>query len=214
MGVLISGSFFAVAVLAIVGGILELRTAARLLSASTRTTAGSSGALALEARVRASGGILESPLLKQQCVMFSLVLLRRRLHETVGAGALFWNEYRPFSLVAGDGTTFEVDQKTTPVYFLGLTSTEKPLPFLPQAIAGLLVQRFGRMGQLWAEEHVVRATETSLNDGASVFALVEDGVVKMLSTQPLRTLGRAAALRGVAAVAVSAASFTAFWLLS
>jgi len=184
MLVLISGSFFALAVLAIVGGILELRTASRLLLAPTRTrgTSGTSGTLALEVRVRATGGILESPLLRQQCVMFSLMLLRRRLHETIGAGALFWNEVRPFSLVADDGATFEVDQKTNPVYFLGLQATEKPLPFLPQAIAGLLVQRFGRKGQLWAEEHVVRATETSLNDGASVFALVEDGVVKMLST--------------------------------
>ena len=213
---LISGSFFAVAVLGIVGGILELRTALRLLSARKGRGDGKGSAerrVRVDAVVRATDGILESPLLKHRCVMFTLVLLRRRLHETVGAGALFWNEARPFSLVTDDGVTLDVDQKKRPVFVLGLDTTEKPLPFLPTAIAGLLIQRFGRKGHIWAEEHVVRATETTLDDGATVHALVEDGVVKLLSTQPLAALGRAAFVRGATAVVVAVVSFVFFWFL-
>lgn len=208
---MLAGSFFAIAVVAIVAGILELRTARRLLTAKTTPSPG--GLLSLEAEVRATDGYLESPLLKHRCVMFSVSLFRRRLHENVGAGALFFNENRPFSLVGKDGSTMAIDPKKNPVFFLGLSSTEKPLPFLPQSIVGLLVQRFGHKGQVWAEEHVVRASETTLDDGASVFALVEDGVVKMLSTQPLTRLGRAALLRGSAATAVALTAFSIFWLL-
>jgi hypothetical protein len=207
---LISGSFFAVAALAIVGGLMELRTALRLLQA--KKGKGDHGLAAVDAVVTATDGVLESPLLKHRCVMFSLTLLRRRLHETVGAGALFFNEVRPFSLVTDEGATIAIDQKKQPVFMLGLQATEKPLPFLPQSIAGLLVQRFGRMGHVWAEEHVVRASETTLDDGANVHALVEDGVVKLLSTQPLQTLGRAACWRGAAAVVVAVISFVCFWL--
>lgn len=209
---LISGSFFAVAVIGIVGGILELRTALRLMSAR-KGRADGKGVSAVDAVVKATDGVLESPLLKHRCVMFTLVLLRRRLHETVGAGALFWNEARPFALVTDHGVTLDVDQKKRPVFVLGLDTIEKPLPFLPTAIAGLLIQRFGRKGHIWAEEHVVRATETTLDDGAAVHALVEDGVVKMLSTQPLAALGRAAFVRGAASVVVAAVSFVFFWFL-
>lgn len=211
---LISGSFFAVAVLGIVGGILELRTALRLLSARPAAASGSSGGVcAVDAVVAATDGVLRSPLLQHRCVMFTLVLVRRRLHETVGAGALFWNEARPFDLVTDAGVRFAIDQKKQPVFVLGLQSTEKPLPFLPTAIAGLLIQRFGRKGHVWAEEHVVRATESTLDDGAAVHALVEDGVVKLLSTTPLRVLGRAAFARGAASVAVAAVAFLLFWFL-
>lgn len=210
---LISGSFFAVAVIGIVGGILELRTALRLLRAKKGRGAADEGLASVDAVVSATDGVLESPLLKHRCVMFTLVLLRRRLHETVGSGALFFNEVRPFALVADGGITFAIDQKKQPVFVLGLESTEKPLPFLPQTIAGLLIQRFGRKGHIWAEEHVVRATESCLDDGATVHALVEDGVVKLLSTQPLKALGKAAFARGAASVVVAAVSFAFFWFL-
>lgn len=208
---LISGSFFATCVVALVGGIFETRTALRLLRAKHTSGKPGPGLVALDAVIRATDGVLESPLLKRTCVVFHLVLLRRRLHESAGAGALFFDEARPFSLVADDGSTLAVDQKKAPVFILGLKTTEQPLPFLPAAIAGLLVQRFGRKGHIWAEEHVVRATESSLDDGAAVHALVEDGVIRLLSTTPLSTLGRQSLMRGAASLVVAVVAFTAFW---
>ncbi len=211
---LIAGSLFAVAVVALVGAIFELRTGLRLLLA--RRFAGgvpgeSAGLAAVEATIQATDGLLESPLLKRSCVLFHLVLLRRRLHETVGAGALFFDEFRPFNLVTDDGSTMAIDQKKQPVFILGLKSTEKALPFLPAAIAGLLIQRFGHKGHIWAEEHVVRATESTLDDGATVHALVEDGTVKLLSTTPLRVLGRHAVLRGGAGLVIAVGAAIGFW---
>src|SRR5687768_13678683 len=108
MFALISGSFFAVAVVALVGAILELRTGARLVRArkfSGGVPGAKAGLAAVAATIQATDGVLESPLLKRTCVLFHLVLLRRRLHETVGAGALFFDEVRPFSLVTDDGST-------------------------------------------------------------------------------------------------------------
>ncbi|MDP2341973.1 MAG: hypothetical protein Q8O67_13530 [Deltaproteobacteria bacterium] len=208
---LIAGSFFAVAVVCVVGGLVELRTAIRLLSARMGT--GDRGLTNMEAKVAATDGVLASPLANRSCVMFTLVLLRRRLHETVGAGALFFNEVRPFSIVTPDGRSIPVDQKKHPVFILGLDVVEKPLPFLPNTIAGLLVQRFGRKGYIWAEEHVVRAQESALDDGATVHVLCEDGAVKMLSTTPLRTLGRGALMRGGLALAAGLLNFLFFWLI-
>ena len=122
-----------------------------------------------------------------------------------------FNEARPFSLVTAEGRTIAVDQKS--VFILGLDVVEKPLPFLPNTIAGLLVQRFGRKGHIWAEEHVVRARESSLDDGATVHALCDNGAVKMLSTTPLRRLGTAALARGLGAVAAGGLNFFLFWLV-
>lgn len=208
---LLAGSFFAVAIICVLGGLIELRTALRLLRARPGT--GERGLSTVDATIQATDGVLASPLGNHRCVMFTLVLLRRRLHESVGAGALFFNEARPFSLVTADGRTIPIDQKKQPVFIFGLDVVDRPLPFLPNSIAGLLVKRFGHKGQIWAEEHVVRAQESSLDDGATVHALCEDGAVKMLSTSPLRKLGAAALARGGGAVVAGLVNFAFFlWL--
>ncbi len=210
---LISGSLFAVAVVCVVGGLVELRTAVRLLGARAGTSPGEHGLTSIVAKISATDGVLASPLAQHRCVMFTLVLLRRRLHENVGGGALFFNEVRPFTLLMPDGGTIAIDQKQHPVFIFGLDVVEKPLPFLPNTVAGLLMQRFGHKGQIWAEEYVVRARESSLDDGATVHALCEDGAVKMLSTTPLRRLGSTALARGGAAVVAGVVNFVFFWLL-
>jgi hypothetical protein len=202
---LIAGGFFAVAVVALVAAIAELRTALQL----TRAKAGDVSAV-----IDADAGTLTAPLSQRACVMFTLVLLRRRWFEKVPGGALTFNEHRRFSVVADDGRRFVVDPKTHSVAVLGLEHIEKALPFLPTAIVGLLVQRFGRKGQLWAEDYVVRAAESVLESGARVHALVEDGEVRVLSTTPLTTLGRAAAVRGAGAVVVAVVAAVLFHLFS
>lgn len=209
---LLTASFLAVGLVFFIGGLIEVGTALRLLRARRAQGAGR-GWTQVDAIVVASAGALTSPFTHQRCVMFTLVLLRRRLHESLGAGALFFTEQVPFFVVTPDGNSIAVDQKKQKVFMLGLPVLDRPLPFLPNTIAGLLVQRFGRYGHLWAEEHVVRVQQTTLDDGAAVHALCADGVVVLLSTTPLRTLGRAALARGAAAVAAGLMNFLFFWWL-
>jgi hypothetical protein len=186
---LTTGMTFAASFL-LMGGLVELRQGRRLLAA---------GPKGLRATVAASHGVLEAPLSKRACVLFSLTLTRKRAQERFPGGVLAFSEQRAFALVGHGphaGKRFAVDPAQKPVVLLGFPIVEKALPHLPTAIVGLLVQRFGRKGQLWAEDYAVTARESILGVGDEVHGLVEDGVVRLLSPEPLGALGRAAWRRG------------------
>jgi hypothetical protein len=212
---LIQGALFAGAVVVFVAAAVELRTALRLLGLPRDVSQTASGARHREliGRIDVADGALTGPLTQRRCVMFSLHLLRRSAHGEGPAGALHFHEQRRFSIVDDAGVRVDVDPRRDRVVVIDLPVDERPLPFLPAAIAGLLVQRFGRFGQLWAADHVVRARETVLAVDARVHALVDDGVVSLVSARPLRTIGLGALQRGLGAAVLAGAQFAGFLLL-
>lgn len=188
-----------VAAVAALAAVLELRTAWRFARAPQ-----------LRGVVEADDGALLSPLTRKTCVVFSLVLTRRQLEDRSGASLQFL-EQRPFSVRTAD-RSWRVDKKGGPVAFVGLDVIDKPLPFLPQAVLGLLVQRFGHLGHLWAQDQVITAREAVLADGADVHLFIEANRVRTISPTPLATLAQAAFQRSVRAAVVSAL-LAAAWLL-
>lgn len=197
---LVSTALIVVAALAALAAFRELRTGWRF----TR-------AVELTGTVEADDGALTAPLSRQTCVLFSLVLSRRQIEDRFGASLQFV-EQRPFSVRTAD-KAWRVDKKNGGVAFVGLDVEQRALPFLPQAVLGLLVTRFGHLGHLWAEDFVVSAAESVLADGATVHLFVDGGRVRTVSPKPLAVLGRAALQRGMRASFVSALAVVAWSLL-
>ena len=197
---LIANASVIVAALAVLAILVELRNAHRLRSAPD-----------LVGRVEADDGALRAPLAQVTCVVFVLTLVRRRLDQRRG-NALQFFEQRPFSVRVGE-RAWRIDQKQHTVAFVGLENVERPLPFLPQPVLGLLVTRFGHLGHLWAEDHVVVASEAVIADGARVHLFVVDGRVLSVSTKPLQALARSALLRAARASVVAALAALAALLL-
>ncbi|HEY1099394.1 MAG TPA: hypothetical protein VGF99_10710 [Myxococcota bacterium] len=191
---LIGSASFIVAALGALAALVELRTAWRLARADD-----------VRGTIDAGHGSLIAPISHRHCAVFVVVLQRRRLDQRFMSGAEQFSEQRPYTIHC-DGRDFAVDHKQRPVPAIGFRVDEQKLPFLPQAVLGLLVQRFGHLGHLWAEDHVVVARESIVADGEQVHVFVERGEVRSISAVPLQTLAVAAckrALRGsmVAAVA-------------
>jgi hypothetical protein len=207
---LLSQALLGIALLMVLGASVELRTAWRF-SRLRRGRVGDPGRIEIEGVVEADGALLEAPLTKQACVLFSLVLSRQR-KDFSGRSALLFVEQRPF-VVVSDSQRLAVDPKR--VIVTGLDATDTVLQFLPQGVLGLLVARFGHMAQVWAEDYVLRGRESCLPTGARVFALLQDGELLTLSTKPLRDIARGA--RGRALRALGAAAplvLVGLWLRS
>ena len=197
---LVTTALIVVAALAALAAFRDLRTGWRF----TR-------AVDITGKVEADDGALTSPLSRQTCVLFSLVLSRRQIEDRFGASVQFL-EQRPFSVRTAD-KAWRVDKKDGGVAFVGLDVHRRALPFLPQAVLGLLVSRFGHLGHLWAEDFVVSAAETVVADGATVHLFVDGGRVRTVSMKPLAILGRAALQRGTRAAVVSVVAFVIWSLL-
>jgi hypothetical protein len=197
---LVSQAFLGIAMLLLLGSAVELRTAWRF-GRLRPGRASDAGGVEVEGTIDADHGVLEAPLSKTPCVLFSCILIRRRLDHS-GRQALLFSEQRPFVFATADAR-LPVDLKTGAVVVTGLDADERALPFLPQSILGLLVQRFGHMGHVWAEEYVVSGRESCIAAGARVFGYVKDGVLMTVSTKPMGMLGRAALVRAGQAMAVS-----------
>jgi len=197
---LVTTALVVVAALAALAAFMELRTGWRFTRAAPIT-----------GTVEADDGALTSPLSHKTCVLFSLVLSRRQIDERGGASVQFV-EQRPFTVRVGE-KGFRVDKKDGAVAFVGLDVERRALPFLPQAVLGLLVARFGHLGHLWAEDFVVSATESVVADGATVHLFVDGGRVRTVSPKPLVVLGRAALRRGTRAAIVAVVAFGAWSIL-
>jgi hypothetical protein len=189
MTTLLAQALLGIALLLMLGAVVELRTAWRF-SRLRRGQVGDAGRVEIEGVVEDDGAVLEAPLTRQACVLFSLVLSRQR-KDFSGRSALLFVEQRPFVVVV-DARRLAVDPKR--VVVTGLDATDTVLPFLPQGVLGLLVTRFGHMAQVWAEDYVLRGRESCLPVGSRVFALWQDGELRTVSTKPLREI--AASARG------------------
>jgi hypothetical protein len=184
---------FLAGTLALTAAIVELRQGRRLLAHPERD---------VHCTVQTPQGALNAPLTNRPCASFTLTLSRRRVQERMPGGVLVFAEARPFTLapLGRPNETIAVDPEKRPVVLLGFEPVQKPLPHLPTAIVGLLVQRFGKRGYLWAEDYAVTARESALTVGLEVHAFVEDGMVRLLSARPLQETGRAAWKRGLVGV--------------
>ena len=191
-------------------GYVELRAGLRVRSARKNGLKGQ-GLVQAQARVRADSGSITAPLSGQPAVMFHIGLSRRHVRDTTSRSVEVFLEQRPFSLVDDHGESLRVDKGAVPI--LGLVPLSRPLPFLPASIAGLLVQRFGKKGALWAHDYVVRATEAALIDGASVHVLLQDGVAQMVSLRPLDDVAAVSLQRGGLRLLVGALLTVGFLLL-
>jgi hypothetical protein len=207
---LLTQGLFGVALLLLLGAVVELRTAWRF-GRVRPGRASDPGSVAVEGTVDADDGVVLAPLSNTPCVQFSCVLVRCRLDHS-GRSALLFTEQRPFVVTTNDARV-RIDVTAGPVVVTGLDAMEYPLQFLPQSVLGLLVQRFGHMGHIWAEDYVVSGRESCLAAGARVHALVHDGVVLTVSTKPMQALGRAALVRGLQAVGVGVTLAVAAWWL-
>jgi hypothetical protein len=197
---LVGQALMGVAGVALLGAILEFRTAWRF-ARLRRGTAGDAGRVEVEGIVESSGSELLTPLSQMACVLFSLVLTRQRRDHS-GRSALLFVEQRPFVIAMGHAR-LPVDPKKDNVVIVGLDAKDTPLHFLPHGVLGLLVSRFGHLGHVWAEDFVLRARESALFTGQKVHALVENGRVVTLSTQPLSALSASARQRGLKAIAIA-----------
>ena len=194
----------AVACVALTAALFEARTAWRLSRLRRRQDAEDKGPFETSAVVEIEDA-LTAPLSGDRVALFSLLLIRRGVKERSASVAHFAEE-RPFDVVDDIGTRYRVNSKKRSVVLVGLPMSEKPLPFLPQRVAALLIQRFGRFGQQWADGYAISGRETVLKDGASVFAMVDRGEIRTLSAKPLRHLARAALMRSLRTGAVGLAA--------
>ena len=199
MVTLLSQALLGIALLLVLGATVELRTAWRF-SRLRRGHVGDDGRVEVEGVVEDAGALLEAPLSKRACVLFSLVLQRQR-KDGSGRNAILFVEQRPFVVVA-DAQRLAADPQR--VVVAGLDAVDTVLPFLPQGVLGLLVARFGHMAQVWAEDYVLRGRESCLPTGAKVFVMLQDGELRTVSTKPLRQVG--AGVRGRALQAIGLAA--------
>lgn len=208
---LLAKALFGIAALALLGALVELRTAWRFARLK-RGRPGDAGRVEVEGTIESGGDTLEAPLSKTPCVLFSLVLSRQR-KDFSGRSALLFVEQRPFVFVA-DATRMPVDPKKGDVVVTGLDAIDSLLTFLPQGVLGLLVTRFGHMAHVWAEDYVLRGRESCLPVGATVYALLQEGRLLTVSTKPLAALSRSARQRALQALLLAAPLVVVALLLS
>ena len=209
---LVAQALIGLSAMLVLGGLIELHTAWRY-SRLKRGKLTDVDDVEVEVTVEADGGVLQAPLSRAACVIYTLVLSRERVDKS-GHQAIYFLEQRPFFLIDDTGRK-RLDPKKAPVVVLGSDVTERPLPFLPQAVLAHLVQQFGHLGHMWAEDYVVTGRESCVKDGARLYALLKGGTVRTLASRPLRQMGRESLGRGLKALAIAAPMIVvALWLRS